>query len=355
MQNACPFLFGMSKTFESPIETDPFTANAKILCEPVWQLKIPLTLCERELLNTWALRRLGFVRTFGAGGLVMPTQHSRLAHVRGVFALTAHFRPDDEPLRLAALLHDVGHGPFSHSAEALPGFDHHAAGQAIILEKEVGGILRKYGFDPEKIVALTEGNPPNPVRTQNGLLHLDHLDFFVRDPFACGWHTPLPADILNRLHLDGTNVSTDLAMAEHLIERITFENELFVAPVKIAAEAVLEHLLRRASAKGILNTDQQNIAMLTDASLLAQLAQSDDAEITSLLDRLWRYPHTLTVRRIEPDEEVSSEALVVRFEHLYLNQPLVNGQPVEQVSPAAARMLTNARNLRGVFVVEMPG
>ncbi len=343
----------MNEAFESPIEYDPFTANTDILWEPVWQLHIPLTPCERELLNTWAMRRLGFVRTFGAGGLVLPAQHSRLAHVRGVFALTAHFRPDDEPLRLAALLHDVGHGPFSHSAEALPGFDHHAAGQAIILGVEVGGILRKYGFDPDEIVALTEGDPPNPVRTQNGLLHLDHLDFFVRDPFVCGWHTPLPAEILSRLHLDGANVSTDLAMAEHLIERITFENKLFVAPATIAVEAVLEHLLRLAGEKRILNTELQNIATLTDASLLAHLTQANDTEITTLLDCLWRHPHTLTVRRIGSSEVVPSSAMMVRFEHLYLNQPLVEGQPIEHVSPVAAKMLADARNLGGVFVVEM--
>ena len=93
--------------------------------------------------------------------------------------------------------------------------------------------------------------------------------------------------------------------------------------------------------------------MLTDASLLAHLTQANDTEITILLDCLWRYPHTLTVRRIGSSEAVPSNALVVRFEQLYLNQPLVDGQPVEQVSPVAAKMLADARNLGGVFVVEM--
>jgi hypothetical protein len=87
--------------------------------------------------------------------------------------------------------------------------------------------------------------------------------------------------------------------------------------------------------------------------LLAHLSQAGDAEITEMLDRLYFYPHTLTVHRMESDESVPPNALVMRFEHPYLNQPLVDGQPVEQVSPKAAGMLAEARNLCGVFVVEM--
>jgi HD superfamily phosphohydrolase len=119
----------------------PFTPMAEVLWELVWQLRVPLNPCERDLLNTRSLRRLEFACTFGAGDWGMPTHHSRLFHVRGVFALTAHFRPDDEVLRLATLLYDVGHGPFSHSAEALPGFDHHQAERAIISGEEVDNIL----------------------------------------------------------------------------------------------------------------------------------------------------------------------------------------------------------------------
>ena len=309
--------------------------------------------CERDLLNSWFLRRLGFVRTFGAGGLLMPTHHSRLSHVRGVFALVTHFRPDDQELRLAALLHDVGHGPFSHSAEALPGFDHHRVSREIILGREIGGLLRRHGFDPARIVALTEGEIPNPVRTQNGLLHLDHLDFFVRDPFACGWHTPLPADILSRLRLEGANIATDLSTAEHLAERILFEHQLFTAPVKIAAEAVLERLLVLGSQKGILNADPQQVAAMTDADLLSRLAQANDPEISTLLDRLLRRPHTLTVRRADPAETPPPGALVVRFTQPYVGQPLVDGQPVSRVSEQAATMLAEAQSLLGTFVVDV--
>ncbi len=342
----------MIDQFSSPLEYHPFTQTAEILWEPIWQLRVALSPCEQALLAAWPLRRLGYVHTFGAGGLMMPTQHARLSHVRGVFALAAHLRPDDQEIRLAALLHDVGHGPFSYSAEHLPGFDHHAAGRDIILGPEIGAILRRFGFEPARIVALTEGNPPNPVRTQNGLLHLDHLDFFVRDPFVCGWHSPLPAEILAHVHLAEANVAADLVTAEHLIERILFEHRLFTAPIKIAAEAVLQHLFRLGSLKGILSADHAAVTAMTDADLLSRLALANDPEISAWLERLLRRPHTLTVRRAQPAELLPPAALALRFEQPYLSEPLVDGQPVSQCSARAASMLAEARTLLGTYVVE---
>lgn len=343
----------MSDQFSSPIASHPFTQTAETLWEPIWQLQVALSPCEQALLAAWPLRRLGYVRTFGAGGLMLPTQHSRLSHVRGVFALAAHLRPDDQELRLAALLHDVGHGPFSHSAEHLPGFDHHAAGREIILGPEIGGILRRFGFEPARIVALTEANPPNPVRTQNGLLHLDHLDFFVRDPFVCGWHSPLPPEILAQLYLAEANVAADLATAEHLVERILFEHRLFTAPTKIAAEAVLRYLFRLGSQKGILSADYAAVTAMTDADLLSRLALANDPEISAWLERLLRRPHTLTVRRTQPAEPLPPTALILRFEQPYLNEPLVDGKPVSQRSERAASLLAEARTLLGTYVVEL--
>jgi HD superfamily phosphohydrolase len=342
----------MSNQFSSPIPAFPFTQTAETLWEPIWQLQVTLSPCEQALLAAWPLRRLGYVRTFGAGGLMLPTQHSRLSHVRGVFALAAHLRPDDPELRLAALLHDVGHGPFSHSAEHLPGFDHHAAGREIILGPEIGGILRRFDFEPARIVALAEGNPPNPVRTQNGLLHLDHLDFFVRDPFVCGWHSPLPAEILAQLYLAGANVAADLATAEHLVERILFEHQLFTAPTKIVAEAVLQHLFRLGSQKGILSAAYAAVTAMTDADLLSRLAQANDPDISAWLERLLHRPHTLTVRRLQPAEPAPPNALNHRFEQPYLNEPLVDGQPVSQRSERAASLLAQARTLLGTYLVE---
>jgi HD superfamily phosphohydrolase len=238
--------------------------------------------------------------------------------------------------------------------ESLPDFDHHLAGHELILGPEIGAILQRHGHDPAHIVALTDSKPPNPVRTENDLLHLDHLDFFVRDPFACGWHTPPPAELLLRLYLDGPNVATDLTTAEHLVERILFENRLFVAPIKVAAEAILERVVNLASQKGIFDTKPHSIAAMTDSDLLTRLSGANDPEMEALLEKLLHRPHTLRVRRVAAGEALSAGALVVTFSKPYLGQPLVDGQPVGQMSARAASMLTEARALVGTFVVE-PG
>ncbi|OME92287.1 HD domain-containing protein [Paenibacillus lautus] len=67
------------------------------------------------------LRRLHLVRHGGAFFINSHHTFSRLQHTLGVFALTAHFEPDNRVLRVAALLHDIGHPPFSQTLDSLEG------------------------------------------------------------------------------------------------------------------------------------------------------------------------------------------------------------------------------------------
>ncbi len=122
--------------------------------DPLWRIPVRLRPVEVALLCTAPLRRLYFVAHRGASSLSTVQSYSRLEHSLGVLALVAHFRPDDAPLRVAALVHDIGHLPLSHTFEGIHGLDHHAIGLRLLRADPVRPVLASHG------VCGDGGSPP---------------------------------------------------------------------------------------------------------------------------------------------------------------------------------------------------
>ncbi len=188
-----------------------------------------------DLLETLEVQRLSGIRQLGPTYLVFPgANHSRLEHVLGAGhmacrAAKALDLPEDEAdlLACAALLHDVGHGPFSHTLESILdrslGIDHMDFTQAIITGKEdnvrpeereampdvprIHEVLCDYGLDPEQVARLVRGveapeydlTAPEPGGGQSHfaghrylpqLMHsavdVDQLDYLQRDAHYTG-------------------------------------------------------------------------------------------------------------------------------------------------------------------------
>ena len=102
--------------------------------DPVWRITVELTAVERSLLRCWPVRRLAFIAHAGASSISTAQRCTRLEHSLGVLALAARFAPHDHLARAAALLHDVGHLPLSHTIEGVAGSDHHDLGAARVRE-----------------------------------------------------------------------------------------------------------------------------------------------------------------------------------------------------------------------------
>lgn len=136
---------------------------AGVFVDPVWRISVCLSPVEVDLLRTEPLRRLHFVAHGGASTITTLQSYSRLEHTLGVLALVAHFRPEDELLRVAALLHDIGHLPLSHTCEGVSGLDHHAIGLRLLRTGPVHPVLEKHGISTGAVVADNVG-PVSVVR-----------------------------------------------------------------------------------------------------------------------------------------------------------------------------------------------
>ena len=157
-----------------------------------------------ELLEMPEIQRLNGIKQLGLTYLVYPgANHTRLEHSLG----TAHMARkmarvlgiDDMMVGVAALLHDIGHGPFSHTLEYLfhkrTGKSHVEIAKEMILGKRllpdyeydytIKDVLSKYGIDAIEIINMIEGKG-EMGQIINGPLDADQVDYLMRDAYYTG-------------------------------------------------------------------------------------------------------------------------------------------------------------------------
>ena len=175
----------------------------EIIRDPLWN-NIRVDALSMRLVDTAVFQRLRYVRQLGLAYLVYPgATHSRFEHALGAYhlagltlALLAERGqlaavPDNEcaVVRAAALLHDVGHYPFSHALEEIGALHHEEVARPLIEEGEVGDVLRDaLGPDaPARVLALIRGESDSPLQGLiSGSLDLDKIEYLKRDALMCG-------------------------------------------------------------------------------------------------------------------------------------------------------------------------
>lgn len=156
---------------------------------------IELRPVEAALIDTRAFQRLRRVKQLGLTHLVYPgAEHSRFVHsvgachVAGMLAenLARHgWVGDVGEVRVATLLHDLGHPPFSHAGEG--GVPHERMTRRLVEEGEIAEVLATFSYDPARIAALTGGGGDAVGgAVVSGQLDADRMDYLLRDARMCG-------------------------------------------------------------------------------------------------------------------------------------------------------------------------
>jgi HD superfamily phosphohydrolase len=175
----------------------------KVIHDPVHG-SIQLDDLALKLLETPEVQRLRGIKQMGLANLVFPgANHTRFEHVLGVMHLSRLFASslcpkDSALLEAAALLHDIGHPPFSHSLEFQMlehiGKNHEQLAADLILGKvktgnnHCGRVLQRAGLDPEEVCELILGSHKKRYLAQllHGEMDVDQMDYLLRDSHFTG-------------------------------------------------------------------------------------------------------------------------------------------------------------------------
>ncbi len=180
------------KLSEMKVLRDPVHEYVRIVEPVIW-----------NLLDTKEFQRLRRIHQLGGTYQVYHgAEHSRFSHSLGVYEIARRMineikdikkhitYEEEQALLCAALLHDIGHGPYSHAFEQISMVHHEAMSIAIIAgDTQVNQVLRQERESlPEEVISILEHRHPNPILYQlvSAQLDCDRMDYLLRDAFYTG-------------------------------------------------------------------------------------------------------------------------------------------------------------------------
>jgi len=258
--------------------------NVFLVWDHVFFKEIDLTREESELTSTPEVNRIKRITQLGLVYLApqfSSAQHTRYDHSLGVLYLAnkageylSLATEQMMALRLAALLHDVGHGPFSHFSEKILGWlgmdvKHEETSAHIVRDSpNIGKIWQKYGNLPDRgfiadVISRKPSNDPILDKILSNDIDVDRIDYLLRDLKFTGLGYSLDYERLIQ-GLAKTNVRTagrtriDTAVKEDyvtdanflLLARVMLRPHVYYEPVHRAAEILIFNCLQQAMVEG---------------------------------------------------------------------------------------------------------
>jgi hypothetical protein len=229
-----------------------------------------LTQLEMDVIDTPQFQRLRRLKQLGTTYMVYPSaNHTRFEHSLGAFHLAGRIAErlglsveDKINLRLAALLHDIGHGPLSHTSEELLerylGKSHEKATEGIIMGSRVSEVLEDGGVSPGDVVEVLSGRN-HLKKLISSDFDVDRMDYLVRDAHHTGVaYGIIDLDrLVNTLEiLDGDIVITERglrAVEALLVARFLMIPTVYLHHTSRIVDSMFLHATERAIEEGIFD------------------------------------------------------------------------------------------------------
>ncbi|WP_026581948.1 HD domain-containing protein [Bacillus sp. J33] len=250
--------YSAEKLSEEKVFKDPVHRYIHVRDRVIW-----------DLIGTKEFQRLRRIKQLGTTYLTFHgAEHSRFNHSLGVYEIVRRIADDvfigrpewNEEERLlslcAALLHDLGHGPFSHSFEKVFSLDHEHFTRAIILgSTEVNKVLTKVSADfPEKVAEVIAKTSKNKlvVSLISSQIDADRMDYLQRDAYFTGvsyGHFDMERILrVMRPREDQVVIKQSgmHAVEDYIMSRYQMYWQVYFHPVTRSAEVILTKILHRA-------------------------------------------------------------------------------------------------------------
>ena len=255
----------------------------------------------QPLLDSPAIQRLRYIRQLGFSFLVYPgASHSRFEHSIGTMHLAGvacqqfGLEPDERLLILAsALLHDAGHGPFSHASEPLMemwlGRTHDDISG--VIGAQFAPLLEQIGVKPADVCAVIQGR-----HHLSGIIHgdldVDRMDYLLRDAYYTGapYGTVDAHRLIRNIRLtdggvvldeNGINAAESLLIARTLMRPAVYFHHVSRIGECMFQLAMLDH------AAGLSRADREQLCMLDDAECMHALRNSKNPRTRDIAARLY--------------------------------------------------------------------
>jgi uncharacterized protein len=309
----------MPRDYDAP--RDNHAQRAKRIYDPIHRF-IELDAGEVALLGLPAVQRLRRLRQLGLAYLAYPSaEHSRFSHALGALAIGTRafdalrlhspeafdserdFAGKRKLLRATLLLHDLGHGPFSHASEAVLGVRHEQRTAAILGLPEVREALAAIDIDAHAVLGLITGAPDaDPVLRElvsGPNLDADRMDYLLRDTYFTGvaggtYDAEQLIESLRVLEVDGRpQLGVDgrgvVALESFVLARYMMFATVYFHHTTRAFERVLNDVLERLWPNPRLLDDIDEFLAWDDFRVIDDIRPMSGEQVRALRERRTMY------------------------------------------------------------------